>query len=160
MRSILSMVYLCVLVGLSSMITQTLCCKCPTLTREQRFCNSDFSLVGKPVGKFLTNDKNSTVHVIQVRLFNHLPLNVGPHYIELESPISQTGCGIQLEIGHDYVFNAIFLGGIRGKITKCGWNEKWAEVPEVLRRPLLMNSIPCPEVLNPAQIEAFFDYHN
>lgn len=42
-RSILSMVYLCVLVGLSSMITQTLCCKCPTLTREQRFCNSDFS---------------------------------------------------------------------------------------------------------------------
>lgn len=28
-------------------------------------------------------------------------------YIELESPISQTGCGIQLEIGHDYVFNGI-----------------------------------------------------
>lgn len=59
-----------------------------------------------------------------------------------------------------FSFSAIFLGGIRGKITKCGWNEKWAEVPEVLRRPLLMNSIPCPEVLNPAQIEAFFDYHN
>ncbi|XP_022327586.2 uncharacterized protein LOC111126931 [Crassostrea virginica] len=129
------------------------------MTREQQFCNSDFSLVGKPVGKFLTDNKNSTVHVIQVRLFNHLPLNAGPHYIELESPISELECGIQLEIGHNYVFNAVFLGGIRGKINRCGWNEKWAQVPETLKRPLLLNSIPCPETIHPAEIDAFIDYY-
>ena len=114
-------------------ISSTESCICPTMTREQRFCNSDFSelfqslcfedffsctrtkylflsfwidnhfivlyeeidsifnyivlvllsilgLVGKPVGKFLTDDKNSTVHVIQVRLFNHLPVSTYYYY--------------------------------------------------------------------------------
>lgn len=54
----------------------------------------------------------------------------------------------------------MFLGGIRGKITTCGWNEKWAEVPEALKRPLLLNSIPCPELINPAEIDAFFEHQN
>ena len=58
-----------------------------------------------------------------------------------------------------YLISAVFLGGIRGKINRCGWNEKWAQVPETLKRPLLLNSIPCPETIHPAEIDAFIDYY-
>ncbi|XP_061165361.1 uncharacterized shell protein 6-like [Saccostrea echinata] len=137
-------------------VLPTECCQCSNATREERYCDSDFSLVGMPVGKFLSDDKVSIVHVIRVRMLNHLPPSESPRYVELESPINVTGCGVQLEAGQEYVFNAIFrpeINEIRGRITKCGWNEKWALVPNFIKIPLLGDTIICPQLLDPV------DYH-
>ncbi|XP_062608544.1 uncharacterized shell protein 6-like [Saccostrea cucullata] len=131
------------------------CCQCPNATREQRYCNSDFSLIGMPVGKFLSDDRVSMVHVIRVRMLNHLPASESPRYVELESPVNVTECGVQLETGQEYVFNALFrpeVNEIRGRITKCSWNEKWALVPNFIKFPLLGDSIICPPLLPPADM--------
>lgn len=57
----------------------------------------------------MTSDLSYIVQTQNNSLLILSQLNAGPHYIELESPISELECGIQLEIGHNYVFNGIIF---------------------------------------------------